>query len=164
MRFVYLNQVYKIFPLGGDGMTCTFFGHRDTPLEIEPLLQAVLINLIEHKNVCQFYVGNHGNFDTLVNKNLKRLKLIYPHIQYVIVLAYPPTSKNLHGQDPSYTIYPEGLENIQGKYAIIQRNIWMIHQADYVVTYVKHIASNAEKFKRIAEKQGKITFNLADYF
>ena len=38
-------------------MVCTFFGHKDTPKEIEPTLRSTLIDLIENKNVNVFYVG-----------------------------------------------------------------------------------------------------------
>ncbi len=34
--------------------TCTFFGHRDTPNKIEPLLRKTLINLITEKGVTRF--------------------------------------------------------------------------------------------------------------
>lgn len=45
--------------------TCTFFGHKDTPTQIKPLLKAVLVDLIENKNVDTFYIGNQGNFDLM---------------------------------------------------------------------------------------------------
>ena len=38
-------------------MVCTFFGHKDTPKEIEPTLRSTLIDLIENKNVNVFYVA-----------------------------------------------------------------------------------------------------------
>ena len=50
---------------------CTFFGHKDTPQEIEPILKKFLLELIENKGADIFYVGNQGNFDTMVRKNLK---------------------------------------------------------------------------------------------
>ena len=76
-----------------DDMTCTFFGHRSVPKEIEPILVSTLIDLIENKNVGFFYVGNHGNFDFLVRKNLKLLKIDFPHIDYAVVLSYIPLLK-----------------------------------------------------------------------
>lgn len=68
--------------------TCTFFGHKDTPQQANPILRATLIVLIENKNVNMFYVGNNGNFDNMVRSNLKSLKLDYPDINYAVVLAY----------------------------------------------------------------------------
>lgn len=54
-------------------MVCTFFGHKDTPKETEPTLRSTLIDLIENKNVNVFYVGNNGNFDTMVRRQLEYL-------------------------------------------------------------------------------------------
>lgn len=144
-------------------MKCTFFGHNDTLQEIQPKLESSLINLIENHNVNIFYVGNHGNFDVLVKKTLKKLKATYTNINYSIVLAYMPIERQkCNSEDYFYTIYPEGLENIPPKYAIIKRNRWMINNSDYVVTYVKRNTGGAARFKKISEKLGKTVINLAD--
>ena len=59
-------------------MTCTFFGHRIVPKEIEPTLRSTLIDLIINHNVKLFYVGNHGGFDAMVRRVLKSLSAEYP--------------------------------------------------------------------------------------
>lgn len=145
-------------------MICTFFGHRDTPEAIEPILYATLVDLIENKNVDSFYVGNHGMFDSLVRKVLKQLKFSYPHINYAVVLAYMPSkSATSIFKDISETVYPEGVEKIPPKYAIIERNRWMTDRSDYIVTYAKYTIGGAVKFKSLAEKKGKIVLNLSDF-
>lgn len=55
--------------------SCTFFGHKNTPEQAEKILLTNLIDLIENKNVDIFYVGNNGNFDNMVIKNLNFLNL-----------------------------------------------------------------------------------------
>ena len=40
--------------------SCTFFGHHDCPETVQPALEAALIELIELKDINQFYVGNQG--------------------------------------------------------------------------------------------------------
>ncbi len=142
-------------------VTCTFFGHKNTPQEIEPTLRSVLIDLIENKKVNSFYVGNQGHFDYMVRKALKQLKLDYPHISYAVVLAYMPIKKTDY-EDYSDTIFPDGLESVPPKYAISKRNRWMIDKSDFVVTYVKRIVGGAAQFKELAEKKGKTVINLAD--
>ena len=139
-------------------MVCTFFGHKDTPKEIEPTLRSTLINLIENKNVTVFYVGNNGNFDTMVRRQLEDLSHTYP-ITYSVVLAYLPTEKNKY-DDLTNTIYPEGLETVPKRFAISWRNKWMIQQSDIVVTYVTHNFGGAAQFKEIAERAGKEVINL----
>ncbi len=139
-------------------MVCTFFGHKDTPKEIEPTLRSTLIDLIENRNVNVFYVGNNGNFDTMVRRQLEDLSHTYP-ITYSVVLAYLPTEKNKY-DNLTNTIYPEGLETVPKRFAISWRNKWMIQQADVVVTYVTHTYGGAAQFKEMAERQGKNVINL----
>lgn len=141
-------------------MVCTFFGHKDTPKEIEPALRSTLIDLIENKNVNVFYVGNNGNFDTMVRRQLENLSQLYP-ITYSVVLAYLPTAKNKY-DDSSNTIYPEGLETVPKRFAISWRNKWMIKQSDIVVTYVTYSFGGAAQFKKMAKRQGKTIINLLD--
>ena len=139
-------------------MVCTFFGHKDTPKEIEPTLWSTLIDLIENKNVNVFYVGNNGNFDTMVRRQLEDLSKTYP-ITYSVVLAYLPTEKNKY-DNLTNTIYPEGLETVPKRFAISWRNKWMIQQSDIVVTYVTHNFGGAAQFKEMAARMGKTVFNI----
>ena len=139
-------------------MVCTFFGHKDTPKEIEPAIRSTLIDLIENKNVTVFYVGNNGNFDTMVRRQLEDLSQTYP-ITYSVVLAYLPTEKNNY-DNLTNTIYPEGLEIVPKRFAISWRNKWMIQQTDIVVTYVTHNFGGAAQFKEMAEKLSKDVINL----
>lgn len=140
-------------------MVCTFFGHKDTPKEIEPTLRSTLIELIENKNVSVFYVGNNGSFDTMVRRQLEDLSQTYS-ITYSVVLAYLPTEKNKN-DNLTNTIYPEGLETVPKRFAISWRNKWMIQQADVVVTYVTHNFGGAAQFKEIAIKHSKKVIELA---
>ena len=139
-------------------MVCTFFGHKDTPKEIEPTLRSTLIDLIENRNVTVFYVGNNGNFDTMVRRQLEALSQTYP-ITYSIVLAYLPTEKN-KCDNLRNTIYPEGLETVPKRFAISWRNKWMIQQSDIVVTYVTHTYGGAWQFKTVAEQMRKRVIEL----
>ena len=137
-------------------MTCTFFGHRDTPKEIEPALRLTLMDLIENKNATVFYVGNHGNFDAMVRHQLEDLSKTYP-INYYVVLAYMP-SKN--DKPDEHTILPEGIETVPRRFAINYRNKWMLNKSDIVVTYVIRNFGGAWEFERIAERYKKIIVRI----
>jgi uncharacterized phage-like protein YoqJ len=141
-------------------MTVTFFGHKDTPKNTEPTLRTTLIDLIENHNAAVFYVGNNGNFDTMVRRQLKDLSHTYP-ITYSVVLAYLPTEKNKY-DDLTNTIYPEGIESVPKRFAISYRNKWMIQQSDIVVTYVTYTYGGAWQFKALAERQGKMVIELSE--
>ena len=137
---------------------CTFFGHRDTPDDIEPVLKNTILELTENKNVNKFYVGNHGNFDILTRKILKEIKKVYPQINYDVVLAYIPPKA--YYDDYSDTILPDGIEDVPKKFAVLWRNKWMLSKSDYVITYVGCNCGGASKFKILAEKQNKTVINL----
>ena len=128
--------------------TVTFFGHRDTPKEIEPALRLTLIDLIKNKNATVFYVGNHGNFDAMVRRQLEDLSKTYP-IKYYVVLAYMPCK---NAEPDEHSILPEGIETVPRRFAINYRNKWMLNKSDIVVTYVTHPFGGAWEFKQMAEK------------
>lgn len=141
-------------------MTCTFFGHRDTPAQIKPRLWQVIIDLIEHHGVTQFYVGNQGNFDTMARSLLAELAQNYP-IRYDVVLAYLP-KENDPLLDGSHTFLPDGFEAVPPRFAIDYRNRWMLDRSDIVVTYVRY-PGGAEKYKALAERKGKTVVEISDF-
>lgn len=144
-------------------MNCTFFGHRDMRENIQPQLERVLRELIEHHRVDAFYVGNNGKFDLMTKRVLEKLQEENTNIRYYIVLAYMPTKNDIKGYfDFSNTIYPEILEQTPPKYAINKRNEWMINNSDYVVTFVNRTIGGAAKFKEIAVKKGKYVIELSE--
>ena len=138
--------------------TVTFFGHRDTPKEIEPALRLTLIDLIENKNATVFYVGNHGNFDDMVRRQLEDLSKTYP-IKYYVVLAYMPGKNDTPDE---HSILIEGIETVPRRFAINYRNKWMLTKSDIVVTYVTRPFGGAWELKQLAEKMGKILLNRSE--
>lgn len=136
---------------------CTFFGHRDCNDTIESEVYSCVEKLIIKNNVDVFYVGSQGNFDAIVHRVLKRLKLEYPHIKCNMVFAYLPDKNELNESD---SVYPEGIECVPPRFAIDYRNKWMINNSEYVVCYVKYNFGGAYKFLKFAEKQKKSVINL----
>lgn len=139
---------------------CTFFGHRDTPDEVEPLLRLEIIRLIEQAGVKSFYVGNQGNFDIMARKILKEMVNRY-EIEYSVVLAYMPGKKDpFIKKEVQDTIFPTVLENVPRKFAISHRNRWMVEQSDYVITYITHGWGGAAQFRDMAMKKGKVVIDI----
>ncbi|MBR2315088.1 MAG: hypothetical protein IKA56_00450 [Clostridia bacterium] len=138
---------------------CTFFGHRDTPQNIYNTIYCSIKDLIEKQNIDTFYVGNNGNFDKMVKKSLKELRLLYPDIKIYIVLAYIPDKKYEY-EDYQDTIYPDNLERVPKRFAISARNNWMLSKSNYVLTYISHPYGGAAKFAETAKKKNKCVINL----
>lgn len=139
-------------------MICTFFGHKNTPSSVKPLLEETLIDLIENHGANKFYVGNHGSFDRIAAAVLQKLKEKYPHIEYRVVLAHLPSDGT---QLPYPTEFPEGIEKIMPKFAINYRNEYMLEKADTVIAYITHDWGGAAKFTAQAKKKGKHIINLS---
>jgi len=131
--------------------TCCFFGHREVTHNIRPKLTAIIQRLVTEDGVTEFYLGNQGQFDSMVYSVLKELKAKYPHIRYTVVLAYMPDEhiKEVYGED---TLFPDGMESVPKKYAISKRNDWMIQQSGFAVCYVYKITGGAAKFRENADK------------
>ena len=142
-------------------MTCTFFGHRDTPMSASEKLKGVLIDLIE-SGADTFLVGTEGGFDGMVYAALCELKGAYPHISVSRVLAYLPTKADSLGDSTGDSIYPEGLETVPKRFAIARRNEWLVKQADTVVCYIERQFGGAAKYTEYARKKGKRIINLAE--
>ena len=143
-------------------MNCTFFGHRDTPPEVKPLLREVLLDLIEQQGVKKFYVGNQGKFDAMAHSLLSDFE--HSHgIQYDVVLAYLPKNTDPFFET-YYTILPEGIETVPPRFAIDYRNQWMLDHSDIVITYVTRSFGGAAKFKEAAQKKMKTVIEISNYY
>ncbi len=140
-------------------MTCTFFGHKDSPQSIKPLIKSAIIELIEQKGVNEFYVGNHGSFDSMVKSILAELSEMYP-IKYYVVLAY--LSDKGRNSDYLHSLFPDGIEHTPKRFAISYRNNWMINESDYVIAYIAHHFGGAAQFVEKAGKKGKTIINIAE--
>ena len=58
-------------------------------------------------------------------------------------------------------IYPE-IEKTPLRYAILQRNRWMVEKADYVICAVAHSFGGAYKTYRYAKRKGKPIYNIME--
>lgn len=132
---------------------CCFFGHKDAPEYIISEIKSNIGTLITECGVTTFYIGNQGNFDSMVVSVLKEMKNKYPQISYYIVLAYLP--KENENYNEKIALYPYGIESVPKHFCISWRNNWMIENSQYVICYITHITGGAEKFvERARKKQG----------
>ncbi len=135
--------------------TCTFFGHRDCPDSIRPVLREAILRLIQEENVDQFYVGHQGRFDRLALDLLQQMAAEYPHIRYQVVLAYLPVHQNgTSVLSPVNSLLPEGIESVPKRFAIAHRNRWLVQNTDYVIAYALY-PGGAAQFAGLAERRGK---------
>ncbi len=139
-------------------MVAAFFGHKDTPSTVKPLLEQTIQRLIEENEKITFLVGTHGAFDRMVQGVLKEASERYPGISCYIVLSYLPVNNE---QYELPTLFPEGAECVPKRYAITFTNNYMVNKCDTVVCYIAHDWGGAAQFVEKAKKKGKAIINLA---
>ena len=136
---------------------CFFLGHRDAPDSIGTELEKVIESLILESEVEELIVGNYGRFDTLVQIVLAKLKEKYPHIILTLLLPYHPAVKAATlpmGFDQ--TFYPEEMERVPQRYAIVKANRYAVEHSSHFVAYLRYPGSNTSKLVEYAKKrQGK---------
>ena len=143
--------------------SCFFIGHREADERLLPILTAAIERLITEEQVSFFYVGGYGGFDRIAATAVKRMKLQHPEITLMLVLPYHPAERPIetpYGFDGTY--YPEGLEKVPRRYAIVRANEIMVKQSDWLISYVRHGASNSSRILEYARKQGTACININD--
>lgn len=143
--------------------SCFFIGHREADERLLPMLTAAIERLITEEQVSFFYVGGYGGFDRIAATAVKRMKLQYPEIILMLVLPYHPGERPIetpYSFDGTY--YPEGLEKVPRRYAIVRANEIMAKQSDWLISYVRHGASNSRRILEYAQKQGTACININD--
>lgn len=142
---------------------CFMFGHRDTPDSILPQIERMVEQYYYEHDICEFVVGNRGNFDMLAAQAVRAAKQRIPEIKLTLLLAYPPvSSSDIRNYDSFF--YPEGMESEPVKYAIVSANKRMVARADAVICFVNHGGNTAALLQNVqcrALKENVIIENLA---
>ena len=141
--------------------SCTFFGHYNSSEALKPILVESIRKLIECYSVDKFYIGDKGNFDSMARRCVIELAEEYPYIEYEIVLAYMPGKKDEFKPPLENTVYPEGLEKVPRKYAIIRRNQIMAKESDFAIVYIYKFGGAATATE-YADKRGVKIINITD--
>lgn len=136
-----------------DGKSCFFIGHREADERLLPRVERIVEQLITEENIRYFYVGGYGGFDRIAATAVKKAKQQHPNITLMLVLPYHPADcpvETPNGFDGTY--YPDGLEKVPKRYAIVRANRHMVETCDWLVCYVKHGASNSRNLLEYAQR------------
>lgn len=148
--------------------TCFFIGHRNTPETVRPLLDAAVERHIAEYGVDRFIVGRYGAFDAMAASAVVRAKQAHPDVELLLLLPYHPAERPVElpqGFDSSY--YPEGMESVPRRLAIVRANEYVIrHVCDLLIAYDRYLATKTHDFVELAlrrEKKGLMRVkNLAN--
>lgn len=134
--------------------TCFFIGSRYSPDSIREQLAEVVEKHITEYGVTTFTVGHYGNFDRLVKEVLLEAKKQHQEIQLYLLTPYALMQKRKVPEGFDDTFYPEGLETVPFRFAIVEANRYMVKHCDYLIAHsgIGNSRSLVEYAKRLEKK------------
>ena len=133
---------------------CFFIGHRNAPESIYPNIVSTIEKLIVENSVKEFIVGNYGMFDSMVIRALQQMKIKYPDIVLLLLTPYHPSVKKVIKPEGFNDIYyPEGMEFVPYRAAIVRANEMAVLKCSYLIVYLKYSTSNTEKLVEYARRR-----------
>ena len=135
--------------------SCFFIGHRDASSELLPAVRAAAERLIREEGVTDFYVGSRGNFDRLAAAAVRGLRESYPDVRLYLVLAYLSATGSALPDGFAGSVFPEGLERVPRRFAILRANRAMVDTCEYLVAYAPHATGNARQVVEYARGKGR---------
>lgn len=125
--------------------TCFFIGSRYAASEVrKPLDEAIERHIVEY-GVNEFVVGHYGNFDMEVIGALRRAKKRHPEVTLYLLIPYHPQDRPVDPpKDFDGTFYPEGMERVPPKLAILRANRYMVDHSDYLIAYIHGVGKSRD--------------------
>ena len=137
-----------------DKKRCFLIGHHDAPESIYPALQREIERHITELGVTEFIVGHYGNFDRMAARALVTAKQIHPEISIWLLLPYHLAEQKVEvpeGFDGSF--YPEGMEKVPRRVAIVKANQYAVEHVDFLIAYIRYPGSNTQKVVETAKRK-----------
>lgn len=134
-----------------DKKRCFLIGHHDAPESIYPALQREIERHITELGVTEFIVGHYGNFGRMAARALVEAKQAHPEISLWLLLPYHPAEQKVEapeGFDGSF--YPEGMEKVPRRVAIVKANQYVVNHVSHIIAYVCYTFGNTGKLLNYA--------------
>ncbi len=118
------------------------------------------------KLIC--YIGGYGDFDEICANACHELRMDGVELEIVLVIPYNDISARSKTNDAlksglyDSSLYPP-IEKVPLKYAILQRNKWMLSNADVIIAYIKHNFGGAYQSLQAAGCGRDKVINVCDH-
>lgn len=141
---------------------CFFIGHRDAPESIYDRLLTVVERHISEYGVTDFVVGGYGNFDRLAALAVMEAKRHHADVTLTLLMPYYRADAEPLPDGFDGSLFPDGLETVPKRAAILRANQYMIHHCDYLIAYDAGHIGNTRKLVSDARKiEGLHIVNIA---
>lgn len=130
--------------------TCFFLGHRDAPQGVYGRLLASVERHIAECGAEDFVVGRYGSFDLLAARAVIEAKRRHPNVTLTLLLPYCQNNPEPLPAGFDGSLFPDGLEAVPKRAAILRANLYMIRRCDYLIVYETGEIGNTRKLLGIA--------------
>ena len=152
-------------------MIVSFAGHSRIAFtdRLKQAVKSELRKLLSEGGSLVCYLGGYGDFDALCASACRELKREGGAAELVYVSPYRTLSEQARISDRlrlglyDSSLYPP-IENVPPKFAILNRNEWMMSSADVILTYVKHTYGGAYRSLQAAKAKGKRIIDMSRDF
>ena len=137
---------------------CFFIGHRDAADGLFPMIEAEVERCVAECGIDVFIVGLHGRFDSMAARAVCEVKKRHSNVRLLLLLSHiknEPLPKGFDG-----AIYPEGLEYVPKRLAILRANLYMVDRCDYIIAHVKRHFGGAWQGLVAAQRKKKHIVNI----
>ena len=132
--------------------TCFFIGHRDAPEGIYDRLLAAVERHITEYGVTDFVVGRYGNFDHLAARAVVEAKQRHAGVSLTLLMPYYRADAEPLPDGFDGSLFPDGIETVPKRAAILRANQYMIRHSDYLIVYDAGHIGNTRKLATYARK------------
>lgn len=148
-------------------MIISFAGHSaiEKKEKVKFAVKEQLRPIISQYISITFYLGGYGDFDEICACACRELKRDLPNIELVYVTPYNTLSEQAKIKELlrlklyDSSLYPP-LEGTINKFAILNRNKWMMSNADLIITYIQYKFGGAYKSVLEAQRRKKKIINI----
>ena len=132
--------------------TCFFIGHRDAPESVYDRLLTVVERHISEYGVTDFVVGKYGDFDHIAARAVLEAKRNHADVTLTLLMPYYRTDAEPLPVGFDGSFFPDDLETVPKRAAILRANQYMIHHCDYMIAYDAGRIGNTRKLVAEAKK------------
>ena len=149
------------------GNRCCFAGHSQIYDDFQDRLKIEIEQLILHKDVNEFWVGNYGGFDRAAANIVRELKDVHKNLKLYLVLPYTTKTidenRNKYYEDFDALLIADIPEKTPAKYRIVKCNEYMVNKSNFMICYVKYSWGGASKTQEFAKTKKHIEIiNICD--
>ena len=136
-------------------MTCFMIGHRYVSAGLRSRMDAEIERHVTVYGVREFAVGHYGHFDAMASAAVREAKKRHPELRLTLLLPYDPYCSAHDPEDYDATIYPEGLEFVPRRAAIVRANRYMVENSDFLICYHAALVGNTRDIVAFAMRRAK---------